>query len=326
MAFNTITMILAVMAVGIGIGSYQPLISATVAKCTTSEDRNLAYSIYYWIVNLAAFLFPLMFVIFELTGRLPESSYYYVFLIGAIMVSVNIFTAIFTFEEVPRSGKVKTVSDAVNNIKIAFKNIQKFKQDIRNYEKKVYRAASSAAKIEGFKLRELLQWEIITGTPGGQPFKPMRRISKLSRKYQAIYGSRLWDRTKIPAPHFEAPALRALAIPVRYEAKEYPEKIKIKVGILKDKTTSGSWRKIAYKQQEGFKVELTPLVRKAFATWPLKLAETGKPHGIYFPKSKTHLNVPARPVIEPFWRKYQKIAYQNIKKNFEQKMAGKYVK
>lgn len=212
------------------------------------------------------------------------------------------------------------------NVRVAFKNIQKFKKEIRDYEKKVFRAASSAAKIEGFRLRELLQWDIIRGAPGDQPFRPMRRISQLSRKYQAIYGSRLWDKTKIPSPSFDAPALRALAIPIRYEAKEYPEKIKVKVGILKNKATSNSWRKIAYKQQEGFKVELTALVRKAFATWPLKLAEGGKPHGIYFPKHKTHLNVPARPVIEPFWRKYQRIAYRNIKKNFELKMAGKYVK
>ncbi len=122
MAFDTLTMILAVMAVGVGIGSYKPLISATVAKCTISQDRNLAYSIYYWIVNLAAFIFPLFFVIAELTGYLPESAYYYVFLIGGIIVSINLLTAIFIFEEVPRSGQVKTVADAVKNIKIAFQD------------------------------------------------------------------------------------------------------------------------------------------------------------------------------------------------------------
>jgi len=118
-AFNTITMILAVMAVGVGIGSYKPLVSSTIAKCTSAEDRNLAYGIYYWVVNLAASLFPIIFVIFEIAGYLPQSSYNIVFMIGGLMVSINIFTAIFVFEEVPRSGKVKTVKDAVNNIKLA---------------------------------------------------------------------------------------------------------------------------------------------------------------------------------------------------------------
>jgi MFS family permease len=118
-AFNTVTIILAVMAVGIGIGSYKPLVSATVAKCTSSEDRNLAYGIYYWVVNLAASVFPIMFVIVMWAGLITESTYNIVFLVGGVMVSINIFTAIFVFKEVPRSGKVKTVGDAVNNIKLA---------------------------------------------------------------------------------------------------------------------------------------------------------------------------------------------------------------
>ncbi len=121
-AFNTVTMILAVMAVGIGIGSYKPLISATVAKCTSSEDRNLAYAIYYWFVNLAAFLIPLIFVIVIFLGVIQRSTYHIIFLCGAVLVSVNIFTAVLVFEEVPRSGEVKTVADAVNNIKIAMKD------------------------------------------------------------------------------------------------------------------------------------------------------------------------------------------------------------
>ncbi|UCG69898.1 MAG: MFS transporter [Thermoplasmata archaeon] len=121
-AFNTATMILAVIAVGIGIGSYKPLISSTVAKCTSSEDRNLAYAIYYWFVNFAAFVIPLIFVIVIFLGAIQRSTYHIVFLCGAILVSVNIITALFIFEEVPRSGKVKTVADAANNIKIAMKD------------------------------------------------------------------------------------------------------------------------------------------------------------------------------------------------------------
>ncbi|UCG70478.1 MAG: MFS transporter [Thermoplasmata archaeon] len=121
-AFNTATMILAVIAVGIGIGSYKPLISATVAKCTSSEDRNLAYAIYYWFVNLAAFAIPSIFVIVIFLGVIQQSTYHIIFLCGGVLVSINIFTAIMVFEEVPRSGKVKTVADAVNNIKIAMKD------------------------------------------------------------------------------------------------------------------------------------------------------------------------------------------------------------
>ena len=50
-AFNPVTMVLAVVFLGLGIGTYKPLVSATVAKCTPQADRNFAYSIYYWIVR-----------------------------------------------------------------------------------------------------------------------------------------------------------------------------------------------------------------------------------------------------------------------------------
>ena len=123
-AFNTFTMITAMMAVGVGIGSYKPLVSATVAKCTASQDRNLAFSVYYLVVNLAAFLFPLIFYFLEFGGYLSKSDYYLVFAAGGVMVAVNIFTSFFIFREVPRSGKVKTVRDAVNNIKIAMRDFK----------------------------------------------------------------------------------------------------------------------------------------------------------------------------------------------------------
>lgn len=212
------------------------------------------------------------------------------------------------------------------NIKASIRNINKFYREIKNYDDKVYKASINAVKIEGYRLKQSLQSELIAGAPGGAKFSPMRRISQLSRQYQAIYGSRLWDKTAIPKPGMDDPALRALAIPVRYEAKKTNESFKVQVGYVKQKSVSDSWRKIAVKQQEGFTVPLTPLVRKAFATWPRLMAQEGhKPKGIYFPKDKTSLRVPPRRIIEPFWRKQQLVAYANIKKNFEAKMAGKYV-
>ncbi|MGA1872924.1 MAG: MFS transporter [Thermoplasmatota archaeon] len=121
-ASNWIMMIIGVMLVGFGIGSYKPLISATVAKCTSDKDRNFAYSIYYWTVNLAAAVFPIIWTILRVNGVVNESMYSYVFLVGGIFLAVNIFVGIFVFREVPRSGKVKTAADAINNVRIAFKD------------------------------------------------------------------------------------------------------------------------------------------------------------------------------------------------------------
>ncbi|MFW3145528.1 MAG: MFS transporter [Thermoplasmatota archaeon] len=118
-AYNLPTLIMGVMLIGLGIGMYKPLISSTVAKATPQKDRNRAYATYYLIVNLAAAGFPIFFVILETLKVIQAEDYRYIFLIGSFFFLLNIFVAIFFFKEVPRSGAVKTVGDALRNIKTA---------------------------------------------------------------------------------------------------------------------------------------------------------------------------------------------------------------
>ncbi|HHD15443.1 MAG TPA: MFS transporter [Euryarchaeota archaeon] len=114
--------ILGVMALGFGIGTYKPLVSATIAKATPQDDRNFAYSIYYWTVNFAATFFALIWGVLIMTDVIQESMYAWVFRVSSVFFLVNILVAIFIFREVPRSGKVKTVKDVGRNIKTAFKD------------------------------------------------------------------------------------------------------------------------------------------------------------------------------------------------------------
>jgi MFS family permease len=120
---NNIPMAIAgVMLLGFGIGTYKPLVSSTIAKATPQADRNVAYSIYYWTVNLAATMFALMWGILVIVGVLQESMYAWVFRISSIFFVVNLIVAIFVFKEVPRTGDVKTVGDVLKNIQTAFKD------------------------------------------------------------------------------------------------------------------------------------------------------------------------------------------------------------
>jgi MFS family permease len=50
---------LPVLSIGIAGGAFKPIVSATIAKTTIKDQRNFAYSIYYWMINLGAFLVPL---------------------------------------------------------------------------------------------------------------------------------------------------------------------------------------------------------------------------------------------------------------------------
>ena len=47
---------------GIGAGIFKPIISGTIAKLTTEENSTMGFGIYYWSINLGAFLFPLILV------------------------------------------------------------------------------------------------------------------------------------------------------------------------------------------------------------------------------------------------------------------------
>jgi MFS family permease len=72
--------------VGMGAGLFKPIISATIAHVTPEVQRNLAYSIYYWMINLGAVVFPFSVGIF-----FPDSAIYqWVFLLSTALVAVNI--------------------------------------------------------------------------------------------------------------------------------------------------------------------------------------------------------------------------------------------
>ncbi len=78
--------VIALLLMGFGAGTFKPLISATIAHVTKAKQRNLAYSLYYWFINFGAFIFPL-FLGFAFPTK---DSYYYIFIVSGILISVNV--------------------------------------------------------------------------------------------------------------------------------------------------------------------------------------------------------------------------------------------
>lgn len=58
--YTAVFMALVVMA--LGAGTFKPLIAGTIARVTDKESSGLGFGIYYWSINLGAFLFPLVLV------------------------------------------------------------------------------------------------------------------------------------------------------------------------------------------------------------------------------------------------------------------------
>ncbi len=53
---------LALCVMGLGAGAFKPIISGTIARVTDESNSTLGFGVYYWSINLGAFLFPLILV------------------------------------------------------------------------------------------------------------------------------------------------------------------------------------------------------------------------------------------------------------------------
>jgi len=65
--------------VALGAGFFKPMISGTIARVTDASNSSLGFGIYYWSINLGAFIFPLVLVPY-----LKAISYHNIFFMAAI--------------------------------------------------------------------------------------------------------------------------------------------------------------------------------------------------------------------------------------------------
>lgn len=95
----------ALILMTIGSGLFKPLVAGTISKNTTPENNSLGFGMYYWSVNLGAFLFPL-FLIPWFIGF----GWNYIFVMAAIGTGWLFFLNLSAFREVRTNEKVKSLS------------------------------------------------------------------------------------------------------------------------------------------------------------------------------------------------------------------------
>ncbi len=94
---------LTLMAVGAGL--FKPMISGTIARVTNESDSSLGFGIYYWSINLGAFLFPLILV-----PILKNISYNYIFYMASIGTGLMLVTNFFVYKEPLGTRSAKPIS------------------------------------------------------------------------------------------------------------------------------------------------------------------------------------------------------------------------
>jgi len=94
---------LSLVVMGLGAGTFKPVISGTIARCTDESNSTLGFGIFYWSINLGAFLVPL-FLVPYLKSHVGGHA---VMLAAAIGTSSLILPTLFLYREPPRLAQAK---------------------------------------------------------------------------------------------------------------------------------------------------------------------------------------------------------------------------
>jgi proton-dependent oligopeptide transporter, POT family len=106
-AYGAVFLSLLVMATGAGL--FKPIISGTIARTTDEANSGLGFGIYYWMINLGAFLAPL------LVSYLKGFSWSYVFSASALYCALMLLPTLFAYRDPPRPENTKRLSEVLGS-------------------------------------------------------------------------------------------------------------------------------------------------------------------------------------------------------------------
>ena len=104
LATDYVTIFASLLLMACGAGFFKPLISGTIARSTNEKNSTLGFGIFYWTINLGAFLFPLILV-----PILKDTSYSYIFYMAAIATGSMLILNIFLYKEPDRPKNKKSI-------------------------------------------------------------------------------------------------------------------------------------------------------------------------------------------------------------------------
>ena len=98
---------LALLVMATGAGLFKPIISGTIARSTDERTSSVGFGIYYWMINLGAFLAPLV------VSVLKGFSWQYVFTASAAYTGLMLLPAAFLDRDPPGPESTKRLKDVL---------------------------------------------------------------------------------------------------------------------------------------------------------------------------------------------------------------------
>jgi dipeptide/tripeptide permease len=116
-SYPMIFLCLLLMAVGAGL--FKPLIAGTIAKSTDESNSSLGFGIYYWSINLGAFIFPLILI-----PWMKSFGWSYIFIMAAVGTGWLFILNMIGFREDKTSEKQKSIADIIVEMVMVIANVR----------------------------------------------------------------------------------------------------------------------------------------------------------------------------------------------------------
>ncbi len=99
----------ALLFMATGAGLFKPIISGTLARTTTEENSGFGFGIYYWMINIGAFLAPLV------VSVLKGFSWRYVFIASSIYCAAMLLPTLLLFKDPPKPENTKSLREVAHS-------------------------------------------------------------------------------------------------------------------------------------------------------------------------------------------------------------------
>ena len=109
---------LIIMAVGAG--SFKPMISGTIARETNESNSTLGFGIFYWSINLGAFLFPLILVPYIKN----TFGWQYVMMASAIATAAMLIPTFLIYKEPKKPENTKTLPEVFKGMVMVLTDVK----------------------------------------------------------------------------------------------------------------------------------------------------------------------------------------------------------
>ena len=104
-SYGLVFLFLLIMATGSGL--FKPIISGTIARTTNEENSGFGFGVYYWMINLGAFLAPLF------AGFLMGFSWRLIFMASALYCALMLIPTLFIFKDPPKPESTKKLKEVL---------------------------------------------------------------------------------------------------------------------------------------------------------------------------------------------------------------------